>query len=213
MFAFAHNTSVNYTTGKTPYENFFAAKRQISMSVKLGVYRNKHKFCCSEICADLLPHTHDESSMKYRFLQKLLRPQLSQALLDPERVFRLVYSSTFEQCREQRAPSHAYRNKFKAGNQLDIGQKVLHDWQDLSKSQKLQRRRLGPFTDTKRITSTTSQIQDDEDPSVMKTVHRNHLVYYYAEEESLPAVIEKQVPHDQQHDDFSEQFSEQRIGK
>ena len=34
-FAFAHNTSVNYTTGKTPYEIVFGAKPQISMSVKL----------------------------------------------------------------------------------------------------------------------------------------------------------------------------------
>ena len=39
-FAFAHNTSVNYTTGKPPYEIIFGTKPQIPMSVKLGVYRN-----------------------------------------------------------------------------------------------------------------------------------------------------------------------------
>ena len=53
-FAFSHNTSVNYTTGKTPYEIVFGTKPQISMSLKLGLYRNKHKICCSTFCKDLL---------------------------------------------------------------------------------------------------------------------------------------------------------------
>ena len=43
------------------------------------------------------------------FFQKLLRPQLSQALLDRERNFKRIYSSTFERCREQTARSHAYK--------------------------------------------------------------------------------------------------------
>ena len=34
-FAFAHNTSVNYTTGTTPYEIVFGTKPQIPMSLKL----------------------------------------------------------------------------------------------------------------------------------------------------------------------------------
>ena len=72
---------------------------------------------------------------------------------------------------------------------------------------------MGPFTVTKRVTSTTYQIQDDKDPSITKTVHRNHLVEYYPKEESLPAMIEEYVPHDQRHDDFYERFLEQRIGK
>ena len=76
-FEFAHNTSVNYTTGKTPYQLVFGANSQIPMSVKLGLYRNKHKLCCSEFCTDLPPHTHHENSTKIEILQKLLRPQLS----------------------------------------------------------------------------------------------------------------------------------------
>ena len=40
-FAFAHNTSVNYTTGKTPYEKNFGTKPQIPMSLNLGLYRKK----------------------------------------------------------------------------------------------------------------------------------------------------------------------------
>ena len=185
------------------------------MSVKLGFYRNKHKLCCSEFCTDLPPHTHDENSTKVELLQNLLRPQLSQALLERERDFKRIFSSTFERCREQTARSHAYRNRFKLGHHLDVGQKVLYEnhRQDLSKSQKLQQRRLGPFTVTKRKTITTYQIQDDKDSSIMNTVHRNHLVEYYPKEESLPAMIEEYVPHEQRHDDFYERFLEQRIGK
>ena len=182
------------------------------MSVKLGLYPNKQKLCCSEFCTNLPPHTHNENSTKNELLQKLLRPQLSQALLDQERDFKRIYSSTFERCREQ---TNAYRNRFKLGHHLDIGQKVLYEnqRQDLSRSQKLQQRRLGPFTVTKRVTSTIYQIQDDKDPSNIKTVHRNHLVEYYPKEESIPAMIEEYVPHDQRHDDFYERLLEQKIGK
>ena len=214
-FAFAQNASANYNTGKTADEIVFGAKLQIPMSLKLGLHRNKHKICCSEFCTDLPPHTHAENSTKNAFLQKLLRPQPSQALLARERDFKRNNSSTFERCREQTARSHAYRNSFKLGHHLDVGQKVLHEnhRQELSKSQKLQQRRLGLFTVTKRITSTTYQIQDDKDLPVIRTVHHNHLVEYYPKEESLPTMIEEYVPHDQRHDDFYKRFLEQRVGK
>ena len=97
------------------------------MSVKLGLYHNKHKLCCSEFCTDLPPHTQDENSTKNELLQKLFRPQLFQALLDRERDFKRIYSSTFERCREQTARSHAYRNRFKLGHHLAVGQKVLYE--------------------------------------------------------------------------------------
>ena len=98
------------------------------------------------------------------------------------------------------------------GHHLQIGQKVLYEnhKQDLTRSQKLQERRLGPFTVTKRITNTTYQIQDDKDPIVVKTVHRNHLVEYYPKEGSLPAMTEEYVPSDHQNDNFYERFMEQR---
>ena len=83
--------------------------------------------------------------------------------------------------------------------------------QDLSKSQKLQQRRLGPFTVTKRTTNTTYQIQDDKDPTILKTVHRNHLVEYYPKEESLPPMIEEYVPLDTHRDNFYEQFMERWV--
>ena len=101
------------------------------------------------------------------------------------------------------------------GQHLEIGQKVLYEnhRQDLSKSQKLQQRRLGPFTVTKRVTNTTYRIQDDKDPTTLKTVHRNLLVEYYPKEETLPPMIEEYVPMDRRHDDFYERFMEQRLQK
>ena len=101
------------------------------------------------------------------------------------------------------------------GQHLEIGQKVLYEnhRQDLSKSQKLQQRRLGPFTVTKRVTNTTYQIQDDKDATILKKVHRNHLVEYYPKEETLPPMIKEYVPTDRRQDDFYEKFKEQRIQK
>ena len=192
-FAFAHNTSVNYTTGMTPYEIVFGTKPQILMSVKLGFYRNKHKLCCSDFCKDLPSQSYSGNNLKNQLLDNLLRPQLSQALLKRKRDFKRIYSATFERCREQTARSHAYINRFKLGQYLEVGQKVFYEnhRQDLPKSQKLQQKRLGLFTVTKRVTNTTYQNRDDKDPTILKTVHRTHLVEYYPIEETLPPMIEK----------------------
>ena len=208
---FAHNSSVNNTTGKTSYEIVFGTKPQIPMSLKLGLYRNKHKLCCSKFCKDPLSQSHGENSLKNKLLDNLLQPQLSQALLERERTFKRIYSSNFERCREQTEQSHAYRNRFKLKHHLEIGQKVLYEnhKQDLTRSQKFQQRRLGPFTVTKRITNTLYQIQDDKDPTVIKTVHRNHLVENYPKERSLPAMIEEYVPFSHQDYNLYERFMEQ----
>ena len=210
--AFAHNTKVNYTTGKTPYEIVLGTKPQIPMSLKLGLYRNKHKLCCPKNCENLPSHSHSENSSKNELLDNLLQPQLSQALSERKRTFKQIYSSAFEQCREQTTRSHAYRNRFKLGHHFEIGQKTLYEnhKQDLTRSQKLQQRRLRHFTVTMRVTNTTYQIQDDKDPTVIKTVHRNHLVEYYPKEGSLPTMIEEYVLSNHQNDNFYERFMEQR---
>ena len=49
-FAFAHNTSVNHTTGQTPYEIVFGTKLQVPMTLQLGILRDKGKQCKSEFC-------------------------------------------------------------------------------------------------------------------------------------------------------------------
>ena len=98
---------------------------------------------------------------------------------------------------------------------LDIGQKFLYEIhrQDLSKSQKLQQRRLGPFTVTRSVTDTTYQTQDDRDPTTLKTVHRNHPVENCPKEETLPPMMEEYVLLARRHYDFYERFMEQRIQK
>ena len=87
-----------------------------------------------------------------------------------------------------------------------MGQKVLYKnpRQDLSKNQNLQQRRLRSFTVTKRVTNTIYQIQDDRVPTILKTVHRNHLVEDYPKKETLPPMIEEYVPMDRRPDDFYE---------
>ena len=55
-----------------------------------------------------------------------------------------------------------------------------------------------------------NQIQDNKDPTVIETLHGNHLVDYYPKEGSLPAMIEEYVPSDHQIDIFYELFMEQR---
>ena len=133
-FAFAHNTSVNYTTGKTPYEIIFGTRQQIPMSLTVGLYRNKHKLCPLEFCKGLPSHSHSRNNIKNQLLDNLLKPQLSKALLECERDFK-IYSASFERCREQTTRSRAYRNRFKLGHHYATGQKVLYEnhRQNLSK--------------------------------------------------------------------------------
>ena len=87
-FVFADTTSVNYTTRKTPYEIVFGTEPPIPMSLKFGLYRNKHKLCCSNFCKDLPSHSRRENSLKNELLDNLLQPQLSQVLLERERTLK-----------------------------------------------------------------------------------------------------------------------------
>ena len=61
--------------------------------------------------------------------------------------------------------------------------------QDLTKSQKLKQLRVGPFTVTKQITTTTYEIREDAKPDNIRTTHRNHLIDYFPKEERLPPLI------------------------
>ena len=83
-FAFAHNTSVIYTTGPTHYEIFFGTKPQVPMTPKLGLLRDKTKQCKSEFCDGLQSQTHSENNLPNNSLNRLLRPQLSDELLKRE---------------------------------------------------------------------------------------------------------------------------------
>ena len=120
-FTFAHNKVMKHSTGKKPNEIVFRAKPQTPLSLKLGFYRKKHKFCCSEFSRDLPCHSHGENNLKNHLVDNVCRPKFSQALLEQKRAFKRFYCATFERCREQTARSHAYRNWFKLGQHLEIG--------------------------------------------------------------------------------------------
>ena len=121
-FAFTHNTSFSCTTGQTHYEIVFGTESQIPMSLKIRLYGNKNKVCCSEFCKDLPSHSHSDNKLKTQLLDNLFRSQRSRALLERQPDSRRIYSALFERCREQAA----YRNRFKLGQHLEIRQKVLY---------------------------------------------------------------------------------------
>ena len=103
-FAFALNTSVNYTTGRTPHE--------------IGLLRDKDKQCKSEFCDRLQAHTHSKYSLPNNSLNHLLRPQLSDELLKRENDFKRIYSSTYQKCRQNTSKEHEHRNRFKLGRPI-----------------------------------------------------------------------------------------------
>ena len=193
--AFAHNTSVNYTTGRTPYEIVFGTKPQVPMTLKLGLLRDKDKQCKSEFCDGLQSHTHSENSLPNNSLNRLLRPQLSDELLKRENEFKRIYSSTYQRCRQITSKAHEHRNRFKLGRPISTGQKVFleNHAQDLTRSQKLKQLRFGPFTVTKQITNTTYEIREDANPDKVKTTHRNHLIEYFPKERLPPLITNHAV--------------------
>ena len=188
--AFAHNMSVNYTTGHTPYEIVFGTKPQVPMILKLGLLRDKDKQCKSEFCDGLQSHTHSENCLPNP-LNCLLRPQLFDKLLKRENEYKRIYSSTCQRCRQITSKAREHGNRLKLGRPISTGQKVFleNHAQDLTRSQKLKQLRIGPFTVTKQITTTTYEIREDANPDNVKTTHRNHLIEYFPKEERLPPLI------------------------
>ena len=186
--AFAHNTSVNYTTGQTPYEIVLATKQQVSMTLKLGILRDENKQGKSEECDRLQPHMHSENNLPINSLNRLLRPQLSDELLKRQNEFKQIYSSTYQRCRQITSKAHEHRNRFKLGRTISVGQNFFleNHAQDLTKSQKLKQLRVGPFRVTKQITNTFYEIREHANPENVKTTHRNHLIDNFPEEERLP---------------------------
>ena len=55
-FAFAHNNTINASTGLTPYEIVFGQKPQIPISLKLGLLRNSELTCNSHYTDILYKH-------------------------------------------------------------------------------------------------------------------------------------------------------------
>ena len=112
-FAFALNTSVNYTNSRTLYEIVFGTKRQSPKTLILGQLRYKNKQWKSEVCNG---HTQSENNLLYNSLSRLLRPQLSDALLKREGEFKQNSSSTYQRCRQIMSKAHKQRNPQQLGN-------------------------------------------------------------------------------------------------
>ena len=195
-FAFAHNTSVNYTTGLTPYEIVFGTKPQVPMTLKLVLIRDKNKQGRSEYCEGLKHHTRSENQLPNKSLDQLLRPQLSDELIARENDFKRICSSTYQRCRQITSKAHEYRNRFKLGRPINMGQKVFleNHTADLSRTKKLKQLRIGLFTVTKQITNTTYEIQGDTNPDYIKVTHPNHLIEYFPKEERVPPLITNCAP-------------------
>ena len=124
-FAFAHNTSVNYTTGQTHYEIVFATKPQVPMTLKLRLLRDKHNLCKSEFCAGLQSHTHCENSLPNNSLNRLFQQQLSDEILKREQEFKQIYSSAYQRFCHITSKTHEHRNRLKLGRPTSAGQKVF----------------------------------------------------------------------------------------
>ena len=144
---------------------------------------------------------------------RLLRPQLSDELIANENVFKRIYSSTYQRCRQITSKAHGYRNRFKRGRPINIGQKVLleNHAADSSRSQKLKQLRVGPFTVTKQITNTIYEIQQDANPDNIKVTHRNHLIEYFSKEERLPPLITNYAPSITKNNDFYKHLEQSQI--
>ena len=116
--AFAHNTSLNYTTGQITYEIVFGTKPQVPMTLKLGLLRDKDKQCKSDFCDGLQYHTHSENSLPKNSFNLLLRPQLSDEILKRDNEYKRIYSSTYQRCHQITPKAHEHRNRYTLGRPI-----------------------------------------------------------------------------------------------
>ena len=211
-FAFAHNTTNNASTGLTPYENVFGRKPQIPISLKLGLLRNSELTCNSEFCASLPLHRHFLQTHSNKAIKTLLKPKINTSLLIRENQFKNIYNTAYKKSLENNAKIHKYRNKYRLGKPLEIGQKVLmenHSIED-GKSKKLQELQSGPYTVTNKITNVNYEIQLDSDQTIKKTAHRNHLIEYFPIEEKAKELVNDYVSNDQSYKPFYENLKQSR---
>ena len=189
--AFAHNTSVNSSTGTTPYEIVFGFKPQIPISLKLGLVRDDNDLCQSEFCQSLPNHTHVNKETSHSCIDNLLSWKSSMDLLNRETQFTIFYRKVYRKIREANHRSLSYRNKYKLAKPLRVGQKVLLESHNVpfGKSQKLCELRSGPYIVTKVITKVNYEIALDADPTRTQVVHRNHLVEYFPRDNEIPNLV------------------------
>ena len=107
-FAFAHNTTINASTGLTPYEICFGQKPQIAIFLKLGLLRNSELTCNSEFCASLPLHRHSLQTSSNKAIQPLFKPEINTSLLIRENQFKYFYNTAYKKSLENNAKLHKY---------------------------------------------------------------------------------------------------------
>ena len=217
QFAFAHNTSVNASTGATPYEVVFGFKPQIPISLKLGLVRDDNDLCQSEFCQSLPDHSHLNKDTKHSCIDSLLTSKCSLDLLHRETQFKNIYRKVYTKVRKANHRSLPYRNKYKLAKPLRVGQKVLLENHQVpfGKSQKLCELRSGPYTVTKVITKVNYEVALDSDPTRIHVVHRNHLVEFFPRNNDLPTLLsnyEKPV-NDDRTEHFYNEYAKNRLSE
>ena len=192
----------------------FGIKPQIPVSLKLGLLRDNAKNCISEYCSELPPHTHCSYSCKNEKIDNLLQNRLSSTVLQRENEFKKIYVSTYTRCRQVTNRAHYYRNRFKLGKAIPIGNKVLleNHSKNLLKSKKLQELRSGPYTVVRQITNTTYEIQDDKTEQ-KRIVHRNHLVPYFPKERTMSSLVDNYNPVYQEPELFYDNYHKDIVDK
>lgn len=215
-FSFAHNTTVNYGTGLTPYEILFGQKPHVPLSLKLGLSRTVDLNCSSPFCEGLPLHQHSSTFTENNAINPLLLKNSSSNLLKRENQFKTIYANAYKKSMETTDRSHYYRNRYKLAKPLKLGQKVLleNHSQPLDKSKKLCSLRSGPFTVSNVITDVTYEVTHDTDQS-KKVVHRNHLIEYYPKEDQLPELISNYAPLENQNEIevFYRNLNQDRVNK
>ena len=121
-FAFAQNTSVNCTTGQTPYEIVFGTCGFVPMTLKLGLLRDKDKQCKSDFCDGLQPHTLSENSLPNISLDRLLGPQLSDELLKREMILNEPILRPIRDSVRLRQKHTSTETDFELGQPISTGQ-------------------------------------------------------------------------------------------
>ena len=195
QFAFAHNTSVNSSTGTTPYEVVFGFKPQkrtsTTTSLNLGLVRDDNDLCQSEFCQFLPNHTHVNKETSHSCIDNLLSSKSSMDLLNRETQFKNIYLKVYRQVREANHLSLSYRNKYKLAKPLRVGQKVILENHNIpfGKSEKLCELRSEPYIMTKVITKVNYEIALDADPTRTQVVSRNHFVEFFPRRNELPILL------------------------
>ena len=149
---------------------FFSKQPQVSITLKLGLFRDKNTQSKSESCDRLQSHTHSENNLPKISLNWLLRPELSDELLKPESIFQQIYSSIYQRCRQTTSKAPKHRNRYKLGRPISVGQEIFleNHAQDLTESGKLKQPQVGPFAVTKQIMNTTYEIREYASPTMSK---------------------------------------------